>query len=63
MARTETSLMLDQLTSALKNCNQAIKLAPDVAHAYFIRALVKLRSNKVISAIDDAQIALLTYLK
>lgn len=46
--------MLDQPLSALKDCNQAIKLAPDFADAYFIRALAKLRSNKVMSAVDDA---------
>jgi hypothetical protein len=46
--------MLDYPTAALKDCNQAIKLAPNFAPAYFVRALVKLRSNKVMSAVDDA---------
>ena len=46
--------MLDQPLSALKDCNQAIKLAPDFADAYFIRAKALLRSNKVMSAVDDA---------
>ncbi len=54
MARAETNLMLDYPTAALKDCNQAIKFAPNFAPAYFVRALVKLRSNKAMLAASDA---------
>lgn len=50
-------MLLEHSDSAIKDCNQALKLSPIVPEAFFVRALALVRCGKTMSADDANQAA------